>query len=211
MTSAKGKTERRITGRTFIIILVVGVIAGVALVGGSIYLNGAPTETASLTGTLFVSSAGTFNPADLQTYVSASYNVTLSSVSGNGTMILSILDNSTDILQQHDFAVSDFVLTPNNLTMTFVGISVNLGWINNSTVWKALNETYIGAAGPDAPASQVRGSISPTDFPGVPSGYYVILSLSITSQPTDNIPFVVAPYGSLASALQVPSGVASAK
>ncbi|MGD0636618.1 MAG: hypothetical protein ABSA72_01080 [Nitrososphaerales archaeon] len=193
MVSAKNKPERRITGRTFLIILVVGVIVGVALVVGSIYLNGAPTGTASLTGTLFVSSAGSFTPGDLQSYVSATYNVTLSAVSGNGTMRLSILDNGTDILQQHGFIVSNFVLSPNNLTMVFSGVSVNLGWVNNSTVWKALNETYIGAAGPSAPASQLRGSISPNDFPGVPSGYYVILSLSITSQPSNNIPFVVGP------------------
>ncbi|GEM_PF-3475192 len=211
MTSAQSKPERRITGRTFLIILVVGVIVGVALVGGSIYLNGAPTGTASLSGTLFVSSAGSFTPGDLQSYVSATYNVTLSAASGNGTMSLSILDNGTDILQQHGFVVSDFVLTPNNLTMAFSGVSVNLGWINNGTIWKALNETYIAAAGPNAPASQLRGSISPTDFPGVPSGDYVILSLSITSQPSDNIPFVVGPYWSWASTLQVLSGIPSTK
>ena len=211
MTSAKSKPERRITGRTFLIILVVGVVAGVALVGGSIYLNGAPTGTASLSGTLFVSSAGSFTPGSLQTYVSATYNVTLSAVSGNGTMRLSILDNGTDIIQQNGFVVSDFVLTPNNLTMIFSGVSVNLGWINNGTVWKALNETYIGAAGPNAPASQIRGSISPTDFPGVPSGYYVVLSLSITSQPSNNIPFVVSPYWSWSSTLQAMGGVPLSK
>jgi len=209
LTSAQSKPERRITGRTFLIILVIGVIVGVALVGGSIYLNGAPTGTASLTGTLYVSSAGSFTPGNLQTYVAATYNVTLSAVSGNGTMTLSILGNGTDTLQQHNFAVSNFVLTPNNLTLTFSGASVNLGWINNSTVWKGLNETYVGATGPDAPASQVRGSISPADFPGVPSGYYVILSLSITSQPTNNIPFVVLPYR--ATTLPSLSGILIAK
>ena len=92
------------------------------------------------------------------------------------------------MLQQHDFSVGSFVLSPNNLTMSFSGASVNLGWINNSTVWKSLNETYIGAWVLDAPASQVRGSISPADFPGIPSGYYVVLSLSVTSQPAEQHP-----------------------
>jgi len=207
LTPAQSKPERRITGRTFLIILVIGVIAGVALVAGSIYLNGAPTGTASLTGTLFISSAGSFSPGDLQTYVAATYNVTLTAVSGNGTMNLRILDNGTDMLQHHDFPVGSFVLSPNNLTMSFSGASVNLGWINNSTVWKSLNETYVGAWGPDAPASQVRGSISPADFPGVPSGYYLVLSLSVTSQPANNIPFAVSPVLSWASTLPVQSSL----
>ncbi len=120
-------------------------------------------------------------------------------------MNLTILGNGTDTLQQHDFSVSSFVLSPNNLTMTFSGGHVNLGWINNSTVWKSLNETYVGAWGISAPASQVRGSISPADFPGIPSGFYVVLSLSVTSQPANNIPFVVNPVWSWAPTMPAQS------
>ncbi len=119
--------------------------------------------------------------------------MTLAAVSGSGTMNLTLLGKTTDVLYQHDFQVSNFVVSPNNLTMTFSGASVSLGWINNNTVWKSLNDTYVGASGPSAPANQMRGSISPADFPGIPSGYYVVLSLSITSQPANNIPFVVNP------------------
>lgn len=181
------------SGRTFLIILVLGAIVGVALVGASVYLNAAPSGTASMTGTLFVSSSGSLVAGGLGANIVASYNVTLTAVSGSGTMNLTALGNSVDMLQQHEFRVSNFAVSPNNLTMVFSGSSVNLGWINNSTVWKSFNETYIGAWGPSAPSGELRGSISPGDFPGIPSSYYVILSLSIISQPSNNIPFLVKP------------------
>jgi hypothetical protein len=193
LTPQQNKPEKRISGRSFLVILIIGAVAGVALTAGSIYLNASPTGTASLTGTLFVSSAGQLTSAgSAPTYV-ATYNVSLAAIAGTGTMNLTLLSNTTDVLQQHEFQVTNFVVTPNNLTMTFLGTNVSLGWINNSTVWNSLNATYTGAWGPSAPPSELRGSISPTDFPGVPSSYYVVLGVSIPSQPQDDIPFVVVP------------------
>jgi hypothetical protein len=199
LTPEQSKPERRITGRTFLIILLIGTIVGVALVAGSIYLNGAPSGTATMTGSLFVSSSGSLSPGGSGSTYAVTYNVTLAAVSGSGTMNLTLLGKTTDVLYQHDFLVSNFVVSPNNLTMTFSGASVSLGWINNNTVWKSLNDTYIGASGLSAPANQTRGSISPADFPGIPSGYYVVLSLSITSQPANNIPFLVNPLANVES------------
>lgn len=175
------------------IFLIVGAVAGVALTGASIYLNGAPSKTASMTGTLFVSSSGRLTSGPSGAAYTAEYNVTLSASSGMGTMNLTLVSNTTDLLQQHDFAVSDFVVSPNNLTMVFAGNSVNLGWINNSTVLTSANGTYTGSWGPNAPASELWGSISPSDFPGIPSGYYVLLSVTVPSQPVDTIPFVLGP------------------
>ncbi|MDA4113153.1 MAG: hypothetical protein OK474_03815 [Thaumarchaeota archaeon] len=193
MTPQQNKPEKRISGRIFLIILIVGAIGGVALTAGSIYLNASPTGTALMTGTLFISSAGQLKSGGSESVYVATYNVSLAAISGTGTMNLTLSSNTTDLLRQHEFPVTDFVVTPNNLTMTFLGASVNLGWINNSTVWHSLNATYTGASGPNAPATELRGSISPTDFPGVPPGYYVVLSVSIPSQPQDNIPFFVGP------------------
>jgi hypothetical protein len=193
LTPQQNKPEKRISGRIFLIILIIGAIAGVALTAGSIYLNASPTGTASMTGTLFISSAGQLKSGGSGSVYVATYNVSLAAISGKGTMNLTLSSNTADVLSQHEFQVTDFVVTPNNLTMTFLGASVNLGWINTSTVWRSLNATYVGASGPNAPATELRGSISPTDFPGVPSSYYVVLSVSIPSQPQDNIPFFVAP------------------
>jgi len=192
LTPKQSKPERRMTGRTFVIILVVAVVLGVALTAAAFYLNSAPSGTASMDGTLLISSTGAPPSGSSGASYTASYNVTLSTVSGAGTMNLTLLSGSADILQQHEFQVSSFVVSPNNLTMVLSGASVNLGWINNSTVWKSLNETYTGAWGPSATTSELRGSISPADF-GVPQGYYVLLSLSVTSQPTNNIPMLTNP------------------
>jgi hypothetical protein len=193
LTPQQNKPERRISGRIFLIILIIGAVAGVALTAGSIYLNASPTGTASLTGTLFINGSGQLKSGGSGPAYVATYNVSLAAISGTGTMNLTLLSNSTDILQQHEFQVTNFVVTPNNLTMTFLGANVNLGWINNSTVWNSLNATYTGASGPNAPATEVRGSISPADFPGVPPTYYVVLSVSIPSQPQDDIPFLIGP------------------
>jgi hypothetical protein len=183
--------DRRISGKTFVIILVIAVALGLILTVWAIYLNAAPSGTATLTGTLLISSTGAPATGSSGSSFTETYNVTLAAVSGSGTMNLTLLTGTSDILQQHDFAITSFLVSPNNLTMTFSGASVNLGWINNSTLWKSMNDTYIGAWGPSAPANELRGSISPADFPGVPQGYYVLLSLSITSQPTNNIPIVL--------------------
>ncbi|MGA2664278.1 MAG: hypothetical protein ABSF83_04975 [Nitrososphaerales archaeon] len=172
------------------IFLVVAAVAGVALVGASIYLNAAPAKTASMTGTLFITSAGRLDGGAAS--YTARYNVTLAATSGTGTMNLTLLANATDLVPQHEFVVTDFVVTPNNLTMSFRGGSVNLGWINNSTVLTSANGTYTAAWGPSAPPGQVWGSIAPSIF-GVPSSYYVILSVSVPSQPVDTIPFVAVP------------------
>lgn len=193
MKPEASKPERRIGGGVLIIILVVGAVAGVALTVGSIYLNAAPVKTASMAGTLFISSSGQLPTGRSGPAYMATYNVTLSAVSGTGTMNFTLVSNSTDLLQQHDFQVTDFIVSPNNLTMVFAGNGVNLGWINNSTVLTWTNATYTGSWGPNAPRSELWGSIKAADFPGVPSGYYVVLSVTVPSQPVDTIPFVVAP------------------
>ncbi len=196
----QGGPERRISGKVFVIILVIAVALGLVLTVWAVYLNAAPSGTATMTGTLLISSTGALPSGSSGAPYAATYNVTLAAVSGNGTMNLTLLTGSSDLLQMHDFTITNFLVAPNNLTMDFSGDSVNLGWINNSTVWKSLNDTYVGAWGPSASSNELRGAISPADFPGVPEGYYVLLSLSITSQPANNIPIVLNQVSSRSTA-----------
>ena len=179
------------------IVLGLSAVVGVALVAGSLYLNSTPSGTASMTGELLISSSGSLSSAGQA--VAAAYNVTLAAASGTGTMNLTLLGTTTDIVHQHEFVVTGFAVSPNNLTMVIGGVGINLGWINNNTVWKPFNETYVGAWGPSALPAEVRGSIRPADF-GLSADYYVVLSLSIVAQPSNTIPFLMGPVASGAPA-----------
>jgi hypothetical protein len=182
----------RISGRLLIIILAVATVAGVALTVASFYLNSAPTGTTSMTGTLYVNSAGQLHASANYT---ATYNVTLSSKNGVGTMNLTLINGTTDALTVHDFTVANLVANPYNLTMSVNGKAVALPWLSNSTVWKQNNESYIASWGPEAPANQQVGSIAPQDFPGLQPGYYLVLILTVPSQPSNNIPFMIETSG----------------
>jgi hypothetical protein len=74
------------------------------------------------------------------------------------------------------------------------GQTIRLPWISNSTVWKQNNESYIASWGPTAPKGQQVGLIAPQDFPGLHASYYLALILTVPSQPSNNIPFMIATY-----------------
>jgi hypothetical protein len=194
---------RRMSGRLFIVLLVVGVAVGILLVIGSLLINSSSTTTTSMTGVLLADDSGQFN--GLGGHVTT-YNVTLAANGGVGSMNLTLIGNGTDIIQNHIYDVSGLTLSPYNLTMTLNGQAVNLGWISNSTVWKAYNNSYIASTGPAAPPDQLYGSISPSLFPGIKSNDYLALILTIGTQPTDNIPFVLHPgLGPAGSTLLLPA------
>jgi hypothetical protein len=188
MTTGTVEKGMRISGRIMVLIIIAAILAGVFFTVASIYLNAAPTTTTSMTGTLYVDDSGQLNGTSQ--YV-ATYNVSLSSVGGTGAMNLTLLSKSADMLTVHNYTVTALVANPFQLNMTVDGKAVTLSWINNSTVWKQDNESYIGSWGPSAPADQIVGILSPQDFPGLPAGYYVILSITIPAQPPDTIPFVI--------------------
>lgn len=182
----------RISGRVMVLIILAAIAAGIFFTVASIYLNAAPTSTTTMTGALFVDDSGQLNGSS---QYSATYNASLSSVGGIGTLNLTLLSNSVDTLTVHSFKVTDVVANPFQLNMTINGNTITLSWINNSTAWKEHNESYIGSSGPNAPASEVVGVLSTQDFPGLPSGYYVFLALTVPSQPADTIPFVIRSLG----------------
>lgn len=210
MVSAGQPKERRISGRVFILLLVLAVGIGVALTVGSLYINSSPTTTASLTGTLYVSDSGN-NQNDTQGY-SAVYNVSLAAQGGTGSLNVTLesgpegtnvtttgttTTTTTTITgtdtsgQLHSYPVSNMVLSPYNLTLMVDGQRANLIWISNNTVWKPLNDSYVATWGQSVPSSQMRGSVNSSVLPGIPSGSYALLTLTISSQPIDNIPFAI--------------------
>jgi hypothetical protein len=181
----------KISGRTMILIIVVATVLGIVLTAASVYLNGAPTGTTSMTGTLYVNSGSQLNAPSNYT---ATYNATLSSNNGIGTLNLTLITGTSDALSVHDYNVTGLVANPYNLTMSLNGQNITLPWVSNSTIWKQNNESYIASWGPAAPASEVKGVIAPQDFPGLHSGYFLTLILTIPAQPQDDIPFMIATY-----------------
>jgi hypothetical protein len=190
------------SGTIFIVILVVAVILGVLLVFGSLYINGSSTTNTSMTGVLLADDSGQYNGVGGHV---TTYNVTLTAKGGVGSLNLTLISNGTDLVKTHMFAVTNLTVSPYNLTMTMDGQAVNLGWISNSTVWKPYNNSYIASLGPAAPPDELYGSINASLFPGITSNYYFALVLTIVSQPTDNIPFVLHPgVGSSGLAFALP-------
>lgn len=181
----------KMTGKTLIIIILVATVAGIALTAASFYLNAAPTGTTEMSGTLYINSSGELNGAGNYT---ATYNATLNSKDGAGSLNLTLISGSGDLLLEHYFNVTGVVAGPYNLTLSFAGETLILPWVSNTTIWKADNESYIASWGPSAPATELLGTITPQDFPGLRSTYYVMFYLTVPSQPADDIPFVVAPY-----------------
>jgi hypothetical protein len=178
----------RISGRVLILIIVVATIAGIALTAASFYLNAAPTKTTSMLGTLTVNSGGRLSaPASY----AATYNVSLNSYEGNGTLNFTLISKGSDALTMHNFTVTNVVANAYNLNMTVSGQAVELSWINNSTIWKGNNESYFASWGPAAPTDELVGTISPADFPGLQPAYYVVLILTVPAQPADTIPFEI--------------------
>lgn len=182
--------SRRISGRTIAIIMVLALVLGVILVFASVYVNGSSTKTASMTGLLEVYSGGEYAGPNAST---ATYNVTLVAKSGVGTLSLIRIGGSSDPVTMSNYSISGFILSPYVLNMSISGSNMSLGWVNNSTVWKNANASYVAAVGPNAPANQLAGTTSQSVFQGLSPQDYIVLTITITSQPQNTIPFVLGP------------------
>jgi hypothetical protein len=197
----------KMKGMTLIVILMVAVVAAGALTVASVYINGSSTKTASLSGVLSIYVSGVYSGPDTN---SASYNVTLNSKDGVGMLNLTQISGSSDLVANHNYSLSNVVVSPYNITMTVSGSNVSMGWINDSAVWIALNvphassgisnsalwndlnDSYAAASGPNAPANLTIGEFSPSVFQ-LPTSYYIFIGVTIPNQPVDNIPFAIAP------------------
>jgi hypothetical protein len=170
----------KISGRTFVLLIVAAIVIGVLFVWITFQSLGSSSGTAQMTGSLFVSDSG----MPLGGVGNLLYNGSLSAIGGSGTLVLVPITGPGDPLSVHNFSVSDFSVTPSSLSMILNGNRVNLTWTANDTVWNGeFDDYYIASWGSAAPASELRGSILPTFFPGLPSNSYVELRLTSTVSP----------------------------
>jgi len=128
-----------------------------------------------MTGSMFVSDAGKSHGGFEYT---AGWNATLEVVGSTGTLNLTLNIGLGDSLTKHQFAVSDFSKNSTYVSMKIDGRPVTLVWIGNDTIWNgAYNHYYVASWGGYAPQNEIRGNISPTDFPGLTSFWYIELRL----------------------------------
>ncbi len=152
-------------------ILVVGLVLAVYA-----FPAGGGTNEKRLAGSLFISDAGQSHGGFEYT---ASYNVSLNVKDGRGTMTALLDVGLGDTLTKHDYAVTDFQMTSGAIRMNVDGQAVVLPWTSDDTVWNgAYANHYIASWGSTAPAEEIRGTISPSIFLGVPSTYYVELRVA---------------------------------
>jgi hypothetical protein len=163
------------------------VIAGiliVAVAASAFYIEsrstGSPSQTTTpsqttMTGSMFVSDAGKSHGGFEYT---ASWNATLEVTGSTGTLNLVLSLGLGDALTKHQFAVTDFSRNSTNVSMKVDGRPVTLVWVNADPIWNGtFNHYYVASWGGYAPQNEIRGSISPTIFPGLTSFWYVELRL----------------------------------
>ncbi len=137
--------------------------------------GGGKNET-RLAGSLFISDAGQSHGGF---EYAASYNVSLSVKDGRGTMTAVLDVGLGDTLTKHEYAVSDFQMTSGAVRMNVDGQAVVLPWTSDDKVWNGTYDNrYIASWGSTSPAEEIRGTINPSVFLGVPSSYYVELRIA---------------------------------
>jgi hypothetical protein len=157
-----------VSGRWLLVLSVGAIIISLAFIGVA-YKALSPAQGGTLYGTLFINGGGHSNAT---ASVTASYNATLTGRNGNGSVLFTFL-SGTDLLQEHLFAMTNYTISVNQVSMALAGHSVVLPWEDNDTVWAhEYDSNYIASWGPTAPAHEVRGLVSPSIF-GLPAGDYV--------------------------------------
>jgi hypothetical protein len=128
-----------------------------------------------MTGSMFVSDAGRSHGGFEYT---ATWNVTLALSGSTGTMNLLLNVGLGDALTKHQFAVTGFTRNSTDVSMKVDGMPVALPLEESDTIWNGtFDRYYVASWGGDAPQGEVRGTISPTIFPGLADFWYVELRL----------------------------------
>ncbi len=163
-----------------VIVIAATAIAALAVISSVIVIytdrRSHEPATEKLVGSLFVSDAGQSHGGFEYT---ATYNVTVDVTGGSGIMKLDLSVGLGDILTRHDYNVTDFEITRQQVTMMVDGEQLVLPWVSNDSIWAhAYDDHYIASWGSDAPPQEIRGTIRPSVFSGIPDTYYVELRLS---------------------------------
>jgi hypothetical protein len=163
--------------------VVIATLLIVAVGAAAFYLEnrstGIPPQTTNsqttMTGSMFVSDAGKSHGGFEYT---ASWNATLDVAGSTGTLNLILNVGLGDSLTKHQFAVTDFAKNSTSVLMKIDGRPVTLAWIENDPVWNGTyKHYYVASWGGYAPENEIRGIISPEDFSGLTSFWYVELRL----------------------------------
>jgi hypothetical protein len=129
----------------------------------------APASNGTLFGSFFVNDGGFSNATSGAT---ASYNLTLTAQSGNGTILFTFLSGK-DLAQSHVVSFTNYTINANQISMVIGGHTVIMPWEDNDTIWShQYDNNYIASSGPGAPAAEMRGQVAASVF-GLPSNDYV--------------------------------------
>ncbi len=132
-------------------------------------------ERVSLSGTMFVSDAGKSHGGFEYT---ASYLANLTVTGRKGILILELQVGLGDALQKHRYQVTEFSKSKDQISMKVEASDVILIWTESDIVWNhQYDDYYIASWGSEAPQSEIRGTISPSIFPGLYETYYIELRL----------------------------------
>jgi hypothetical protein len=181
----RGKNRSGISGKIILLIMIIAAAAGPVSVFLFLSLSPHTTDSLGMTGSLFLAAAG---QASNGTGGSASYDAVLSVTAGGGTLNLTFREGN-DVLTQHDYTVSNFLANDSTISMVLGRAPTVLVYVVKDYVWNGWFDNYfISSWGPGATASELRGRVSPSAFPGLTSRYYVELRL-FPVQPRQSIPF----------------------
>ncbi len=133
-------------------------------------------QSYSFSVSLFVSDAGRSHGGFEYT---ASWNASLITEGGSGTLRLVQTVGLGDPLQKHEYAVTGLTFVPGReISIYLDGDVVKLVWVDVDTVWNGTySRSYIASWGSDAPPGELRGTISQSAFPGLPTFWYIELRL----------------------------------
>ncbi len=128
-----------------------------------------------MTGSMFVSDAGKSHGGFEYT---ASWNASFQVSGSTGTLTFVLKVGLGDALTKHQFALTDFSMNSTIVSMKVGGQPVTLIWTDIDRIWNGTyDHYYVASWGGYAPQNEIRGSISPTIFPGLTSFWYVELRL----------------------------------
>lgn len=158
----------------------IGTVLVAAAILGWVFISSTPKNGASnsdnMRGSLFVSDAGQSHGGFEYT---ASYNLTIHAQGHQGTLTANLSLGLGDTLTKHQFSVTDLEIAQDKVTMKLDGQTVELLWTSSDTVWNhQFDNYYIASWGPAAPSEELKGSVSPSIFAGVPLTYYVEIRLA---------------------------------
>jgi hypothetical protein len=164
-----------------IFLAILSSLIGIALLGQAAYsdsksaVDNKITNSLNKEGTFFVSDAGQSHGGFEFT---AEYKTEFNVQKGKGTLTFSLLIGLDDPLTKHTYRVTDLQIRPHRITMSIDGNPVEFILVKNDKIWNhQFDNNYIASWGSDAPKREIKGSISPTIFPGLVDFWYVELRI----------------------------------